>query len=55
MERFPLRHLSRFPVAALLWPDLSPTNVVVAAIAVITSHVIEPVSRAGVSVACKHQ
>lgn len=48
MERFILRHLNRFPVAASLWTDLSPANVVVTAVAVITSHVIELVSRAGV-------
>ena len=48
MERFLLRHLSRFPVTASLWTDLSPANVVVTAVAVITSHVIELVSRAGV-------
>jgi hypothetical protein len=52
MERFLLRHLSRFPVSASLWTDLSPANVVVTAVAVITSHVIELVSRAGVLVVC---
>lgn len=48
MERFLLRHLSRLPVTASLWTDLSPANIVVTALAVITSHVIELVSRAGV-------
>ena len=48
MERFLLRHLSRLPVSDSLWTDLSPANVVVTAVAVITSHVIELVSRAGV-------
>lgn len=48
MERFLLRHLSRFPAAAPLWTDISPANVVITAVAVITSHVIELVSRAGV-------
>jgi hypothetical protein len=43
-----LRNLSRFPVFASLWTDFSPANVVVTAVAVITSHVIELVSRAGV-------
>ena len=53
MERFLLRHLSRLPVSASLWTALSPAGVVVTAVAVITSHVIEPVSRASVLVACK--
>lgn len=49
MERFFLRHVSRFPASAFfLWTDLSPANVVVTAVAVITSHVIELMSRAGV-------
>lgn len=48
MERFLLRHLNHLPVSAWLWTDLSPANVVVTAVAVITSHVIELVSRAGV-------
>ena len=48
MERFILRQLSRFPVSASLWMDLSPANVVGAAVAIITSHVIDLVSRAGV-------
>jgi hypothetical protein len=52
MERFLLHHLSRLPVSASLWTDLSPVNIVVTAVAVITSHVIELVSRAGVLVAC---
>jgi hypothetical protein len=49
MERFILRQLSRFPVSASLWTDLSPANVVVTAAAIITSHVIELASRIGVS------
>jgi hypothetical protein len=49
MERFILRQLSRFPVSAALWTDLSPANVVVTAVAIITSHVIELASRSGVS------
>jgi hypothetical protein len=49
MERFILRQLSRFPVSASLWTDLSPANVAVTAVAIITSHVIELVSRSGVS------
>jgi hypothetical protein len=53
MERFLLRHLSHLPVSASLRTDLSPAGVVVTAVAVITSHVIEPVSRASVLVACK--
>jgi hypothetical protein len=48
MEGFLLRHLSRVPVLTSLWTDLSPANVVVTAAAVITSHVIELVSRSGV-------
>lgn len=48
MERFVLRHLSQLPVSVSLWTDLSPVNIVIAAIAVITSYVIELVSRAGV-------
>jgi hypothetical protein len=48
MERFFLCHLSSLPVSASLWTDLSPANVVVTAVAVITSHVIELVSRSGV-------
>jgi hypothetical protein len=48
MERFLLRHLNRLPITASLWMDLSPANVVVTVVAVITSHVIELVSRAGV-------
>jgi hypothetical protein len=48
MERFILRHLSRLPVSASLWTDLSPANVVVTAVAAITSHVIEQVSRSGI-------
>jgi hypothetical protein len=48
MESFLLRHLSRFPIASSLWTDLSPANVAVTAVAVITSHVIELMSRAGV-------
>ena len=47
MERFLLRYLSHVPVSAL-WTDLSPANVVVTAVAVITSHVIELVRRSGV-------
>jgi ACR3 family arsenite efflux pump ArsB len=46
MEGFILRQLSRFPV--FLWTDLSHANVMVAGVAVITSHVIELVSRSGV-------
>jgi hypothetical protein len=49
MERFILRQLSRFPVSASLWTDFSPANVVVTAVAIITSHVIELVSRSRVS------
>ena len=49
MERFILRQLSRFPVSASLWTDLSPANVLGTAVAIITSHVIELVSRSGVS------
>jgi len=49
MERFILRQLSRFPVSTSLWTDFSPANVVVTAVAIITSHVIELVSRSGVS------
>jgi hypothetical protein len=52
MERFLLHHLSRLPISASLWTDLSPANVVVTVVAVITSHVIELVNRAGVLVAC---
>jgi hypothetical protein len=48
MERFVIRHLNRTPVSASLWADLSPANVAVTAVAVITSHVIDLVSRAGV-------
>jgi hypothetical protein len=48
MERFLLHHLSRLPVSASLWTDLSPANVVVTAVAVITPHVIELMSRSGV-------
>ena len=48
MDRVILRHLGRFPVSASLWTDLSPANVVITAVAIITSHVIELVSRAGV-------
>ena len=48
MERFFLRHLNRLPVSASLWTDLSPANIVITAVAVITSHVIELVSRAGI-------
>ena len=48
MERFVIRHLNRIPVSASLWADLSPANVAVTAVAVITSHVIDLVSRAGV-------
>ena len=48
MERFLLHHLNRFPVVASLWTDLSPANVVITAVAVITSHVIELASRTGV-------
>jgi hypothetical protein len=48
MERFVIRHLNRIPVSASLWADLSPANVAVAAVAVITSHVIDLVSRAGI-------
>ncbi len=47
MERFILRHLSSLPVSASLWTDLSPANVVVMTVAVITSHVIERVRRSG--------
>jgi hypothetical protein len=49
MDRFILRQLSRFPVSASLWTDHSPANGVVTAVAIITSHVIELVSRSGVS------
>jgi hypothetical protein len=49
MERFVLRQLSRFPVSASLWTDLSPANVAVTAVAIIASHAIELVSRSGVS------
>ena len=48
MERFVIRHLNRIPVSASLWADLSPANVAFTAVAVITSHVIDLVSRAGV-------
>jgi hypothetical protein len=48
MERLVIRHLNRIPVSVSLWTDLSPANVVVTAVAVITSHVIDLVSRAGV-------
>jgi len=48
MERFVIRHLKRIPVSASLWTDLSPANIAVTAVAVITSHVIDLVSRAGV-------
>jgi hypothetical protein len=48
VERFVLRQLSRFPVSASLWTDLSPANVVVTAAAIITSHVIELVRGSGV-------
>ena len=48
MERFVLHHLSRRPGSAFLWTDLSMANVVVAAFAVITSHVIELARRAEV-------
>jgi hypothetical protein len=48
VDRFLLRYLSRLPVSASLWTDLSPANVVVTMVAVITSHVIELVSRSGV-------
>jgi hypothetical protein len=47
VERFILRHLSSLPVSASLWTDLSPANVVVTTVAVITSHVIELVRRLG--------
>jgi len=47
MKRFILRQLSHFPVS--VWTDFSPANVVVTAVAIITSHVIELVSRSGVS------
>jgi hypothetical protein len=47
MERFILRHLSSLPVSASLWMDLSPANVVVTTVAVITLHVIELVRRSG--------
>ncbi len=47
MERFILRHLSSLPVSASLWTDLSPANVVVTTVAVITLHVIELVRRSG--------
>jgi hypothetical protein len=49
VERFVLRQLSRFPVSASLWTDLSPANVVVAVAAIITSHVVELVRGSGVS------
>lgn len=48
MERVFFRYLSHVPVSAFLWTDLSPANVVVAAVAVITSHVIELARRSGV-------
>jgi hypothetical protein len=48
MGRVLLRHLSRLPVSASLWTDLSPANIVGTAIAITTSRVIELVSRAGV-------
>jgi hypothetical protein len=48
MERFLLHHLSRLPGSASLWTDLSPANVAVTAVAIITSHVIELVSRSDV-------
>jgi hypothetical protein len=48
MESFLLRQLSRFPVSASLWTDLSPANVVLIVVAIITSHVIELVNRPGV-------
>ncbi len=47
MERFILRHLSSLPVSASLWMDLSPANVVVTTVAVITLCVIELVRRSG--------
>jgi len=48
MERFLLRYLSQVPISASLWTDLSPANVVVTAVAIITSYVIELMSRSGV-------
>jgi len=44
-----LRYLSQDPISASLWTDLSPANVVVTAVVIITSHVIELVSRSGLS------
>jgi hypothetical protein len=46
MDRVLIRYLSRHPDSASLWADVSPVNVAV--IAVITSHVVELVNRAGV-------
>jgi hypothetical protein len=45
MDRVLIRYLSRHPDSASLWADVSPVNVAITVIAVITSHVVELVNR----------
>ena len=48
MDRVLIRYMSRHPDSASLWADVSPVNVAITVIAVITSHVIELANRASV-------